>query len=108
MKRKEKTAITAANQNYDKDSHFQTQYQIVYQAFKERPKTMLEVSIETGILRANICRYIAEMEKHKQIQIIRKGYCLHTHFMAGFYSTDEALFIKPTVSQLNLFDYGRI
>ena len=41
----------------DKDSGFRSQYQIVYQSFKERPKTMLDVFLETGILRANICRY---------------------------------------------------
>jgi predicted transcriptional regulator len=89
-----------------KDNHFISQYQTVYQYFKERPKTMLEVSIETGILRANICLYIAEMEEKGQIQRIRKGLCPFTHFKAGFYSTDEALFTKSNVSQLNIFYNG--
>ena len=75
-------------ENQDKDNHFVSQYKTVYQSFKERPKTMLEVSIETGILRANICRYIAEMEEKGQIQVIRKGYCPYTQFVAGFYSTN--------------------
>jgi hypothetical protein len=92
------------HKGYGKDNHFVSQYQIVYQSFKERPKTMLQVSIETGILRANICRYIADMEEKEHIQVIRKGYCPYTHCRAGFYSTDEALFTKPDVSQLNLFD----
>ena len=93
-------------ENRDKDKRFINQYQIVYHSFLERPKTMLEASIETGILRANICRYIAEMEEKEQIRVIRKGYCPYTRFMAGFYSTDKALFTKPDVRQLNLFDHG--
>jgi hypothetical protein len=92
----------------NKDNHFVNQYQIVYQSFLERPKTMLQVFIETGILRANICRYIADMEDKGLIQVIRKGYCPYTHFMAGFYSTDKALFNKSNVQQLNLFDNGGI
>jgi hypothetical protein len=108
MKRETTTTGAAAQNSEHKDNHFVSQYKTVYQSFLERPKTMLEVSIETGILRANICRYIAEMEEKGQIQVIRKGYCPYTHFYAGFYSTDEAQFTKPDVSQLNLFDYGRL
>ncbi|MDR2385543.1 MAG: hypothetical protein LBD80_07800 [Tannerella sp.] len=67
---------------------------------------MLQVSIETGILRANICRYIAEMEGKGYIRVIRKGYCPYTQSRAGFYSTDEALFTKPYDGQLTLFDNG--
>ena len=89
-----------------KDNHFVSQYKIVYQSFKECPKTMLMASIETGILRANICRYIATMEEKEQIQVIRKGHCPFTKFRAGFYSTDETLFKKTHFQQLNLFDNG--
>jgi hypothetical protein len=100
----EKAAQAAIPETQCKDTHFVSQYKTVYQSFSERPKTMLEVSNETGILRANICRYISEMEKKGQIQIIRKGLCPYTHFVAGFYSTDEALFTKSNVQQLKLFD----
>jgi hypothetical protein len=89
-----------------KDKHFPTQYETVYQSFKERPKTMLTVSIESGILRANICRYIATMLIKGQIQLIRKGLCPYTKFRSGFYSTNERLFVKSNVSQLNIFDNG--
>ena len=34
---------------YGKGNKFRTQYQIVYQSFKEHHKTMLDVSLETGI-----------------------------------------------------------
>jgi len=86
-----------------KDRHFVSQYKTVYQSFMEKPKTMLQVFIETGILRANICRYVAKMETRGQIRVIRKGYCPFTRCIAGFYSTDERQFIKPDFRQLNLF-----
>jgi hypothetical protein len=103
-----KKAVLPAPETQYKDNHFVTQYQIVYESFKERPKTMLKVTVETGILRANICRYIAEMKKKGFIQVIRKGYCPCTGHTAGFYSTDKALFSNTNVQQLNLFDYEGI
>ena len=109
MNENKKALETGANlpkNDEGKDNHFVSQYQTVYQSFKERPKTMLEASLETGILRANICRYIAEMEDKGQIQVIRKELCPFTHFRAGFYSTNEALFHRPAAVQLKLFDDG--
>ena len=90
----------------NKDNDFRTQYQIVYQSFHGTPKTMLQTSIETGILRANICRYIAEMLERDQIQVIHFGLCPLTKFRAGFYSTDPALFSQSSDNQLNLFENG--
>ena len=87
-----------------KAKHFQNQYQIVYQSFQQRPKTMLQISIETGILRANICRYVADMKAKGLIQLLRKGVCPITHYRAGFYSTNKTLFNKPNTKQLNLFN----
>lgn len=59
----------------------------VFNAFYSSPKTMLMVSIETGILRANICRYVAYWEKNNRIQMMRKGICPITKNRAGFYTT---------------------
>lgn len=105
----QKTESPAGKQGQSLDQHkdkdFRTQYQITYQAFRNAPKTMLQVSIETGILRANICRYIAEMLEKGQIQVTRRGLCPFTHFRAGFYSTDPALFPNSD-NQPTLFDNG--
>lgn len=101
-----KKAAEAApnNSNTDKDSDFRTQYQIVHQSFKERPKTMLDVSLETGILRANICRYVADMENKGIIQLLYKTGDEHTKFTAGYYTTDESLFRKKDDKQLKLWE----
>jgi len=66
------------------------QYKKVYKAFYKSPKTMLTVSIETGILRANICRYVAKMKRHGNIRLVKKGICPVSKHRAGFY------FIEPS------------
>ncbi len=54
-------------------------------AFYNHPKTMLMVSVETGILRANICRYVAKLRQYDNIRLIRKGICPISEHRAGFY-----------------------
>ena len=58
-----------------KDKHFQAQMQRVFTALYKQPKTMLMVSVEKGILRANICRYVAKWKKRDCIKIVRLGIC---------------------------------
>ena len=81
-----------------KDKHFQGQTQRVFAALYRQPKTMLMVSIETGILRANICRYVAKWEKENRICIVRKGICPISKHRAGFYTTNPDLFpiVEPS------------
>ena len=76
----------------DKDNHFETQMKRVFEAFKRKPSTMLMVSFETGILRANLCRYVAKWEKENRICIARKGICPISKHRAGFYTTNPDLF----------------
>ena len=76
-----------------------------FQAFRERPKTMMEVSVETGILRSNICRYVAHFRKRNEIAEVKKGRCSITKHQATFFSTDPKYF-KP-VTQSSLFPAGR-
>jgi len=83
----------------DKCTHFQAQMKRVFEALNGQPKTMLMVSIETGILRANICRYVAEWEKQNRIRIVWKGICPISKHRAGFYTTNPELFhtiIEPS------------
>lgn len=80
-----------------------TQYKIVYQSFKEYPKTMLDVSLETGILRSNICRYVAEMEDKGIIQLLYKKEDIHTKFKAGYYTTNKTLFHRYEDRQYKLW-----
>ena len=64
-----------SHKGQSKDNHFETQMKRVFEAFKRKPSTMLMVSIETGILRANLCRYVAKWKKQNTIKIIGFGIC---------------------------------
>jgi hypothetical protein len=89
------TPINSLHKGQGKDKYFQGQTKRIFKALHSQPKTMLMVSIETGILRANICRYVAEWQKQNCIKIIRKGICPISKHRAGFYTTNPALF--PTI-----------
>jgi hypothetical protein len=75
-----------------KVSVFQVQMKRVFVSFKQQPKTMLSVSVETGILRANICRYVAEWKKENKIKLVKFGICPISKHRAGFYTTNQELF----------------
>jgi hypothetical protein len=75
-----------------KDTQFQIQSKRVFVALYNQPKTMLMVSVETNILRANICRYIAEWRKRNCIKVVKTGICQISKHRAGFYTTNPELF----------------
>ena len=77
-----------------KDSKL-TEYQQVYRAFySDKPKNALQISIETGIRRANITRYIGRMKRTDRIAVVYIGMCPITkHGKVQFLTTkfDEIL-----------------
>lgn len=82
----------------------EAQFRRVRASFMERPKTMMGVSIETGVERANITRYVAKMRRQMQIQIHHYGIDPITKASGvQFLTTDESLFVKPIVPP-TLFD----
>jgi len=93
-----KTLNTPSNSLHNrqgKDKHFEVQMKRVFAAFKRKPSTMLMVSIETGILRANICRYVAKWQKSNSIHLLKQGLCKISKHRAGYYTTDTNLFTQP-------------
>jgi hypothetical protein len=66
------------------DKDFSPQEQEAYEAF-DHPKTMLQVSTETSILRANLCRYIARWQKEERVMLDHFGLCPISKHRAGFY-----------------------
>lgn len=75
-----------------KDKKFQVQKKVVFVKLFKETKTMLEVSVETGILRANICRYIAEWKRLGCVKLVKFGICPISKHRAGFYTTNPELF----------------
>lgn len=101
MENNHRTALKSFGKGQGKDTDFQVQTQRVFKAFYKQPKTMLMVTVETGILRANICRYVAEWKKENSICVARKGICPISKHGAGFYTTNPEMF--PFDNQLKLF-----
>lgn len=89
------TPSNSLHKRQGKDKHFEVQMKRVFAAFKRKPSTMLMVSIETGILRANICRYVAKWQKQGSIHLIKQGLCKVSKHRAGYYTTDTNLFTQP-------------
>lgn len=58
----------------------------VLYSIAQNPKTMLEISVDTGILRANICRYIATLEKLNKVVKTDVRPCTYSKHRAGVYS----------------------
>ena len=100
MENNHRTALKSFGKGQGKDKHFQAQMERVFAALDRQPKTMLMVSIETGILRANICRYVAKWKKQNCIKIVRQGICPISKHRAGFYTTNPELF-QPIVEPSN-------
>lgn len=84
-----------------KDSKRKVQTKKTFEAFGKEPKTMLQVAKLTGILRGNICRYVAHFRKHGKIVEVKTGACPVSHHSAMFYSTDPKYF--PDETELDLF-----
>ena len=83
---------TFQHKRQGKGNYFQGQMKRVFAALYIQPKTMLMVAVETGILRANICRHVAELSKENCIKIVRKGICPFSKHSAGFYTTNPEMF----------------
>ena len=85
----------------DKGIKYLTQEQRTFLSFKEYPKTMLQVSREIGIERANICRFVKMFRKRDHVAVVRQGLCPITKFKAGFLTTNPDLFpavpVQPTL-----------
>lgn len=105
MSKKEKAVIKTANSPlHGKDNSFFSQNKRVCISFKECPKTMLRVSRETGIERASVCRYVSSMLAKGEIVLAYKGKDTCSGCIAGYYTTNKALFPPASPVQLGLFD----
>lgn len=89
------TPCNSLHNRHGKDKHYEVQMKRVFAAFKRKPSTMLMVSIETGVLRANICRYVAKWQKQGSIHLLKQGLCKVSKHRAGYYTTDTNLFTQP-------------
>ncbi|WP_374464830.1 hypothetical protein [Chryseobacterium sp.] len=92
MENNPKNSLCFSHKEQSKGKCFQAQMKRLFAALYRPSKTILITSIETGILRANICRYVAEWEKENLICIVQKGICPISKYRAGVYTTTLEFF----------------
>ncbi len=95
------TPSISLHKRQDKDNHFKNQFKQTFEGFFSKPQTMKELSVQTGIDRANICRYCRTMRKAESIAVVSKRRCSITKHLANKYTTNPAMF--PISSQLKMF-----
>ncbi|MEI6695537.1 MAG: hypothetical protein WCO13_05670 [Bacteroidota bacterium] len=86
---------------YKDTNKFRTQEKIVFNSFFNKPQTMKEVEVITGIDRANICRYVKTFREQNKIAVLKVIYCSITKHRACKLTTNPELF--PIDPQLKLF-----
>lgn len=104
MKSKEKRphpTVTTSHKRYTKDTNFQVQLKKVYKSFFNKPQTMKEVDVSTGVIRENICWHCRELRKQNILFPTKKRYCRITKHRATEWTTNPELI--PTSPQLKLF-----
>jgi len=81
---------------------FKAQLTKVYKAFAERPMTMKEADVFTGVMRENICRYVDTLLEQGRIAILRKRKCSITGYpYVNEYTGNPDLF--PPSNQYKMF-----
>lgn len=88
----------------DKDTKRLADYKKVFQYFQQKPATMFQCEIDTGIPRPYVCWYVDKLRKTNDIQIVRLGVCPISKWEGVQYlSTDKNLFTNA-VEKTTLFD----
>jgi hypothetical protein len=79
-------------QSYKKQ-FFNEQFKVLDFKFFQGCYTMKQVSVQTNIDRANICRYISKRKRQNKVYLVRFGICPITKTPGvGFYTTNLELF----------------
>jgi len=79
-----------------------TQLQAVYKALYERPCTMKEVFVKTGVLREFVCWYCRELRLAGRLYLLKKRKCSITGEVVKEFTTNEK-FVPEFPKQLKLF-----
>lgn len=70
------------------------------EALKEAPATSMMLAVSTGILRANLTRYLAKLEEQGRVIMIYEKPCKVTGYKAKYYSANPDHFSKEITPDL--------
>jgi len=79
-----------------------TQLKAVYNAFFEKPRTMKEVFVCTGVVREFVCWYCRELRLSGRLFFIKKRKCSITGEWVKEFTTNEK-FVPEFPKQLKMF-----
>ena len=80
-----------------------TQLNAVYESFYEKPRTMKEVFVNTGVLREFVCWHCRELRLSGLLYFTGMRKCSITGVWVKEFTTNEN-FVPDFPKQLNLFD----
>jgi hypothetical protein len=103
MEKKAK-ATEAANEMQCKDAKYLADYKKVFEYFKNKPATMFECEVHTGIPRPYVCWYVRRLRKSKDIQIAKLGRCPISKFDGVQFLTTDKMLFKDEIEQPTLFE----
>ena len=96
-------SLNNSGELHGEDNHFTTQYLLTYNSFFQQPQSMKELSVTSGIDRANLCRYVRTMRLLKAIAVYKRSHCSITKRLVNKYTTNPDLF--PNYSpQIKMFE----
>lgn len=70
------------------------------EALKRKPATSMMLSVELGILRANLTRYLREFEQQGKVVVLKEDACKKTGHKAKYYSARPEHFPKERTPDL--------
>ena len=87
----------------DKDTHY-SQINKTQIAFFDKPKTMKQAYVATGIVREHICRYVKKLSEEGALWLMYKGRCPITHRNGVKFFSSDPEYAAKLPKQLSLFD----
>lgn len=76
------------------------QIQRTFEELKKEPATTMMLAKKTGILRANLTRYIAALEKRNKVTVVTQAPCEITGHVAKYYSSNSKYFRPKVQSEM--------
>ena len=102
MSTRDTQSLIPTGDGQGKYSNYTAQLLKVYKGLQQKPMTMKEADVCTGVMRESICSHIATLLKYGKIAVIRKRKCSITGYPhVNEYTADKSLY--PQSNQLKMF-----
>jgi len=101
---KKEKAVLPAPELQDKGTKHLADYKKVHEYFMQKPATMFQCEVDTGIPRPYVCWYVRDMRRNNNIQIARYGRCPISKYDGVQFLTTDSMLFRQELKQPSLFD----